>query len=74
MEQLDIRRIIANSISLQDFIRCFLTKPQQALLTHQRTRMGALNTDGEESSPEEADADPLGNFPSATFVEDLTSF
>ena len=27
-EQLDVRRIISNSIAFQDFIRCFLSKPQ----------------------------------------------
>ena len=32
-DQLDIRKIISNSIGLKDFLRCFLSEPQKALLT-----------------------------------------
>ena len=39
MKQLDIRVIIANSLAFQDFTHCFLSKPQQTLLSHQRSRI-----------------------------------
>jgi len=41
--QLDITRIISNSISLRDFFRFFLTRQQKALLARQRTRVATLN-------------------------------
>lgn len=73
LEQLDVRRIISNSIAFQDFIRCFLSKPQQALLAHQKTRIGSLQSDGTQDLTSDVDY-PLGNLPSVNFADDLKGF
>ena len=38
-KQLDIERLVSNSIGLRDFLRCYLTTNQRILLAHQRTRV-----------------------------------
>ena len=48
-EQLDIRRIIKNSISLQDFLRSSLTHQQKVLMAHQWTRVATLDHCSSES-------------------------
>ena len=48
--QLDVRRLIANSISLRDFLRSFLTPAQQALLAHQRSRFASFKKDADSAS------------------------
>mmetsp|Transcript_25843 Transcript_25843/g.34559 ORF Transcript_25843/g.34559 Transcript_25843/m.34559 type:complete len:213 (+) Transcript_25843:929-1567(+) len=48
--QLDITRIISNSISLRDFFRFFLTRQQKALLARQRTRVATLNGNSDSAS------------------------
>ena len=48
-DQLDIRRIISNSIGLTDFFRCFLNQPQKALLAKQRSRIAAIDSDDDEN-------------------------
>mmetsp|Transcript_22946 Transcript_22946/g.30547 ORF Transcript_22946/g.30547 Transcript_22946/m.30547 type:complete len:103 (+) Transcript_22946:651-959(+) len=45
--ELDVRRMISNSLALKDFIRGFLPKQQQVLLAHSRSRVALL--DSEES-------------------------
>ena len=42
-KQLDIRRIMSNSIALQDLLSSFLSKRQKALLAHQKSRVAQLN-------------------------------
>ena len=73
-EQLDARRIIANSIAFQDFLRCFLSRPQKALLFHQRTRIGSLDLKTGPLSSQAEEEDPLGDFTSAKFEKDLINF
>ena len=75
-QQLDVRRIISNSIAFQDFIRCFLSRPQKALLFHQRTRISFLNSQESQKSDssEDEDVNPLGNFTSAKFEKYLKYF
>ena len=75
-QQLDVRRIISNSIAFQDFIRCFLLRPQKALLFHQRTRISLLNSQDSQISDsfEDEGGNPLGNFNSANFKKDLQNF
>ena len=48
-DQLDIRKIISNSIGLKDFLRCFLSEPQKALLSMQRTRIATAMKDSDKS-------------------------
>ena len=42
-KQLDIRRIISNSVSLRNFFRCFLSPQQKALLAFQRTKVASVD-------------------------------
>ena len=73
MKQLDVRRLISNSLTLQHFLNSFLTKPQQTLLAHHRSRVGNIASD-ESQGATGADDDPLGNLPSPSFEKDLRGF
>ena len=72
MKQLDVRHIISNSMAYNDFMRCFLSKPQRSLLSHQLSRIGLIDSDI--NSPTSSDKDPLGEFNSAQFGKDMESF
>ena len=69
--QLDIRSIIANQIAFTDFIRCFLSKPQLALLALQRTRTASIDSDDVQDSDED---EPLGKFNFKRFEQTLVGF
>ena len=73
VQQLDIRRIISNSIVFNDFIRCFLSRPQLALLLHQRTRIGSLNPDTKQDSSSQDD-DLFGNLTDEKFKKEIKNF
>ena len=68
---LDIRSIIANQIAFTDFIRCFMSKPQLALLALQRTRTASIDSDDVQGSSED---EPLGKFNFKKFEQALLDF
>ena len=72
IEQLDIRRIIKNSISLQDFLRNSLTRKQKVLMAHQRTRVATLDHSSSESV-NGIDA-PIGKIDALTFHQEIAGF
>ena len=78
--QLDIRKIISNSITLRDFLRSFLTQPQKVLLAHQRTRVATkkLSTAKKKASKfadhSSSDEEAFMKFSSSTFVQQMTEF
>ena len=71
VKHLDIRSIMRNSISLQDFLRCWLSEKQKVLLAHQRTRVAT--SDKNRSTNSEAE-DPLGKFSAEIFVRKMNGF
>ena len=73
MKQLDVRRLIFNSLTLQNFLNSFLTKPQKTLLTHHRNLVGIVASDTSQGATG-TDEDPLANLPSPSFAKDLQGF
>ena len=69
-----MRRIIWNSIAFEDFVRCFLTKPQKALLSRQRTRIGQLDSDQDIDTNMEGEDEPLGKFIAGNLEAELAGF
>ena len=65
-KQTDVRRIIMNSLSIQDFFRCFLTVPQQTLMNYQRSRLilDGTNPDDNSSTDVEQPLNTLCHFKS----------
>ena len=67
--QLDVKRLISNSLGYRDFIRAFLTPKQKVWLANQQSRFVSLDSDHCLSSSEEA---VLTNFtPKNTFERKL---
>ena len=56
-KQLDIERLVSNSIGLRDFLRCYLTTNQRILLAHQRTRVAKESDYSQKSSSETSSDD-----------------
>ena len=54
--QLDVRKIISNSVSLRDFYRCFLSPQQKALMAKQLTRTQMAD---DETPEESQDGNPF---------------
>ena len=76
--QLDVRRIISNSLAIQDFLRCFLTRPQLSLLARQRTRIGAPTSSSESEDAIDGSLlgseNPLRGYKSPSFAHDMHNF
>ena len=72
--QLDVRRVIANSISLRDFFHCFLTPQQKALIANQRSRVASIAGKQEAKSSSD-DNDPISVYKKANyFMQETCSF
>ena len=65
-KQIDIRSIMIDSLTLQDFFSAYLNKKQKTLLAHQKSRIAKL-IETHLASDCNTYADILGKFDQATF-------
>ena len=72
--QLDIRSIMSNLVTVQDFLSAFLTKNQKVLLAHQKSRVLKLeeSSDGSgQASFGDKSTDAVGKFNLARFKREM---
>lgn len=53
MRQLDIQRVINNSFNLRNFLRAYLSKTEQVMLAHQRSRFKGDGYSSQSSAEED---------------------